>query len=107
TAEELGGVEDHTRVSGVADHLAADDADALRTAREIFAALPAPRPAPLARAAPEDPAYDPRELYGIVAREPRTLTDARELIARLVDGSRFHRFKALHGPRLVSGFADP
>src|SRR5439155_681593 len=62
-------------------------------------------PAPLARAAPEDPAYDPRELYGIVAREPRKLTDARELIARLVDGSRFHEFKALYGPTLVTGFA--
>src|SRR5207249_1025342 len=95
----------HTRISGVADHLAADDADALRIAREIFAALPAPHPAPLAREAVEEPAYDPRELYGIVARDPRKLTDARELVARLVDGSRFHEFKALYGPTLVTGFA--
>jgi len=105
TAEELGGGDVHTRISGVADHLAADDADALRIAREIFAALPAPRPAPLAREAVEEPPYDPRELYGIVARDPRKLTDARELIARLVDGSRFHEFKTLYGPTLVTGFA--
>src|SRR5207245_1902377 len=105
TAEGLGGGHVHTRISGVADHLAADDADALRIAREIFTALPAPRPAPLAREAVEEPAYDPRELYGIVARDPRKLTDARELVARLVDGSRFHEFKALYGPTLVTGFA--
>jgi 3-methylcrotonyl-CoA carboxylase beta subunit len=105
TAEELGGGEVHTRVSGVADHLAADDADALRIAREIFAALPAPARTPLAREIPEEPAYDPTELYGIVSRDPRRLTDARELIARLVDGSRFHEFKALYGPTLVTGFA--
>jgi acetyl-CoA carboxylase carboxyltransferase component len=92
-------------VSGVADHLAADDADALRIAREIFAALPAPARTPLARETPEDPAYDPAELYGIVSRDPRRLTDARELIARLVDGSRFHEFKALYGATLVTGFA--
>jgi len=105
TAEELGGGDVHTRISGVADHLAADDADALRLAREIVAAMPAPTQTPLAREAPEDPAYDPHELYGIVARDPRKLTDAREVIARLVDGSRFHEFKALYGPTLVTGFA--
>jgi 3-methylcrotonyl-CoA carboxylase beta subunit len=105
TAEELGGGDVHTRVSGVADHLAANDTDALRIAREIVAAMPAPTRTPLARATPEDPAYDPRELYGIVARDPRKLTDAREVIARLVDGSRFHEFKALYGPTLVTGFA--
>src|SRR6059036_2635313 len=93
TAEELGGGDVHTRISGVADHLAADDADALRIAREVFAALPAGRPTPLARATPEDPAYDPSELYGIVSRDPRRVTDAREVIARLVDGSRFHEWK--------------
>src|SRR6516164_5329368 len=83
TAEDLGGGDVHTRISGVADHLAADDGDALRIAREIFGALP-PSPAPsVARVAPEDPAYDPRELYGIVSRDPRRTTDAREVIARL------------------------
>jgi 3-methylcrotonyl-CoA carboxylase beta subunit len=105
SAEDLGGGDVHTRISGVADHLAADDADALRRAREILAALPAPARTPLAREAPEDPAYDPHELYGIVSRDPRRATDARELIARLVDGSRFHEFKALYGPTLITGFA--
>jgi acetyl-CoA carboxylase carboxyltransferase component len=105
TAEELGGGDVHTRISGVADHLAADDADALRIAREIFAAMPAPRPTPLERQSPEEPAYDPHELYGIVSRDPRRQIDARELIARLVDGSRFHEFKTLYGPTLVTGFA--
>jgi 3-methylcrotonyl-CoA carboxylase beta subunit len=105
TAEELGGGDTHTRISGVADHLANDDADALRIAREIFAAMPRQQPTPLARATPEAPAYDPAELYGIVARDPRKQTDARELVARLVDGSRFHEFKALYGPTLVTGFA--
>jgi 3-methylcrotonyl-CoA carboxylase beta subunit len=105
TAEELGGGDVHTRISGVADHLAADDGDALRIAREILGALPAQAPTPLARETPEDPAYDPRELYGVVSRDPRRATDAREVIARLVDGSRFHEFKALYGPTLVTGFA--
>ncbi len=105
TAEELGGGDTHTRISGVADHLAADDADALRIAREIMGAVPKPPPATLQRETPEAPAYDPKELYGIVARDPRKMTDARELIARLVDGSRFHEFKALYGPTLVTGFA--
>jgi len=105
TAEELGGGDVHTRVSGVADHLADDDADALRIAREIMTAVPPGRRTHLDREPPEDPAYDPRELYGIVSRDPRRATDARELIARLVDGSRFHEFKALYGPTLITGFA--
>ena len=105
TAEELGGGDTHTRISGVADHLAADDADALRIAREIFAAMPRATSLGIARTAAEPPAYDPDELYGIVARDPRKQTDARELIARLVDGSRLHEFKTLYGPTLVTGFA--
>jgi len=105
TAEELGGGDTHTRISGVADHLAENDADALRIAREIFAAMPATTPTSLARATPEPPAYDPAEIYGLVARDPRKQTDARELVARLVDGSRFHEFKTLYGPTLVTGFA--
>jgi acetyl-CoA carboxylase carboxyltransferase component len=105
TAEELGGGDVHTRISGVADHLAENDADALRIAREIFGAVPRSAPSSLAFEPPEEPAYDPRELYGIVARDPRKSTDAREVIARLVDGSRFHEFKALYGPTLVTGFA--
>jgi acetyl-CoA carboxylase carboxyltransferase component len=106
TAEELGGGDVHTRISGVADHLAADDADALRLARDVLLALP-PRPRTgVERRASEEPAYDPRELYGVVSRDPRKLTDVREIIARLVDGSRFHEFKALYGPTLVTGFAQ-
>jgi 3-methylcrotonyl-CoA carboxylase beta subunit len=105
TAEDLGGGDVHTRISGVADHLAEDDADALRIARAVFAAMPAPSRTPLARQPVEEPAADPRELYGIVSRDPRRATDAREVIARLVDGSRFHEFKALYGPTLVTGFA--
>jgi acetyl-CoA carboxylase carboxyltransferase component len=105
TAEELGGGDVHTRISGVADHLALDDRDALRITREIMAALPLPSSATIERRAPEDPAYDPADLYGIVSRDPRRATDAREVIARLVDGSRFHEFKARYGPTLITGFA--
>jgi len=105
TAEELGGGDVHTRISGVADHLAEDDADALGIAREILAAVPAPRRTPLERAPVEEPAHDPRELYGIVSRDPRRPTDTREVIARLVDGSRLHEFKARYGTTLVTGFA--
>src|SRR5262245_39251320 len=105
TAEDLGGGDVHTRISGVADHLAADDADALRIARAIFAAMPAVRPTPLARATPDEPAYDPRELYGIISRDPRRVTDAREIIARLVDGSRLHEWKPRYGTTLITGFA--
>jgi 3-methylcrotonyl-CoA carboxylase beta subunit len=105
TAEELGGGDVHTRISGVADHLAHDDADALRIAREIFAALPRPGMPSVPFQTPEPPAYDPAELYGIVARDPRHVTDAREVIARLVDGSRFHEFKPRYGTTLVTGFA--
>jgi acetyl-CoA carboxylase carboxyltransferase component len=105
TAEELGGGDTHTRISGVADHLAEDDADALAIARQILGAVPPGMQTRLQRESPEEPAYDPRELYGIVSRDPRRSTDARELIARLVDGSRFHEFKALYGPTLVTGFA--
>jgi len=105
TAEELGGGDVHTRISGVADHLAENDEDALRVAREIVAAMPKPAPAALERRTPEPPAHDPQDLYGIVARDPRKMTDARELIARLVDGSRLHEFKARYGTTLVTGFA--
>jgi 3-methylcrotonyl-CoA carboxylase beta subunit len=105
TAEDLGGGDVHTRISGVADHLAHDDGDALRIAREIVAALPKPPPPALAQETSEPPAYDPAELYGIIARDPRQMTDAREVIARLVDGSRFHEFKPRYGTTLITGFA--
>jgi acetyl-CoA carboxylase carboxyltransferase component len=105
TAEELGGGDVHTRISGVADHLAEDDGHALEMARDIVAHLgSAPRP-PLELATPEAPRYDPAEIYGILPRDLRRPYDVRELIARLVDGSRFHEFKARYGLSIVTGFA--
>ncbi|MEO5988867.1 MAG: carboxyl transferase domain-containing protein [Candidatus Eisenbacteria bacterium] len=105
TAEELGGGDVHTRISGVADHLADDDAHALEMAREIVAHIGAAKRAPLDLREPEPPAYDPSELYGVIPQDLRTPYDAREVIARLVDGSRFHEFKARYGTTLVTGFA--
>jgi acetyl-CoA carboxylase carboxyltransferase component len=105
TAEDLGGGDVHTRISGVSDHLAADDRHALAIARDIFTSLPVPPPLPVTREAPEPPAYDPAEIYGIVPQDPRKQYDVRELIARLVDGSRFHEFKARYAPTVVTGFA--
>jgi 3-methylcrotonyl-CoA carboxylase beta subunit len=105
TAEELGGGDVHTRISGVADHLADDDSDALERAREIVAHLGAGTRARLDLREPEPPAYDTEELYGVVPSEARSTYDPRELIARLVDGSRFHEFKARYGTTIVTGFA--
>ncbi len=105
TAEELGGGDVHTRISGVADHLAEDDGHALEISRDIVAHLGAPRPAELELANPEPPRYDPQEIYGILPRDLRQPYEVRELIARLVDGSRFHEFKARYGTTLVTGFA--
>ena len=105
TAEELGGGDVHTRISGVADHLAADDRDAIAITRRIFANLgAAPNPS-LEPESPEAPAYDPAEMYGVIPADPRTPYDIRELIARLVDGSRLHEFKPLYAQTLVTGFA--
>jgi acetyl-CoA carboxylase carboxyltransferase component len=106
SAEELGGGEVHTRISGVADHLAEDDRHAIEIVREIVAHLGAGRPdPPWEQAAPEEPLYDPRDLYGIVPASLRKSYDVREVIARLVDGSDFHEFKAAYGSTLVCGFA--
>ncbi len=105
TAEELGGGDVHTRISGVADHLADDDAHALELAREVVAHLGAARGAALDLREPEPPAYDPAELSGVLPRDVRTPYEVREVIARLVDGSRFHEFKARYGGTLVCGFA--
>lgn len=105
TAEELGGAAVHTRISGVADHYAEDDDHALEILREIAATLNRPaRPRP--PQAPEEPAYDAQELYGIIPASFRETYDARELIARIVDGSRFREFKADYGTTLVTGFAS-
>jgi len=105
TAEELGGGEVHSRISGVTDHLAEDDADALRILREIVATLGPRAPRPWDVRTPVEPLYDPSELYGIVPPDPRTPYDVREVIARVVDGSEFTEFKKEYGPTLVTGFA--
>ena len=105
TAEELGGGDVHTRISGVADHLAADDRDAIAITRRIFANLGRSAPPSLEPDAPEDPTYDPREIHGVIPADPRTPYDIRELIARVVDASRLHEFKPLYAQTLVTGFA--
>jgi 3-methylcrotonyl-CoA carboxylase beta subunit len=105
TAEELGGGYVHTQSSGVADHLADDDEDALKICRRIFSNVPPTRPYALHMSEPEEPAYDPQEIYGIVPADTRKPYDVREVIARVVDGSRFDEFKARYGPTIVTGFA--
>jgi 3-methylcrotonyl-CoA carboxylase beta subunit len=105
TAEELGGADVHTRVSGVADHYAENDAHALLTVRRIVANLNRVKRVGLALRAPEAPLYDPEELYGLVPADTRKPYDARELIARVVDGSRLDEFKQRFGATLVTGFA--
>jgi 3-methylcrotonyl-CoA carboxylase beta subunit/propionyl-CoA carboxylase len=105
TAEELGGADVHTRVSGVADYFADDDEHALELCRTIVAGLSIAKTPPADLATPEPPAYDPAELYGIVSADLRQPYDVREVIARIVDGSRFDEFKARYGTTLVTGFA--
>jgi len=103
--EELGGADVHCRVSGVSDHYAQSDEHALQIARNILENVPTPEKAYLDIMQPEEPFYDPQELYGIVPRDLRKPFDAREVIARLVDGSRFHEFKESYGTTLITGFA--
>ena len=105
TAEELGGGELHSRVSGVTDHLATDDAHALRIVRDIVATLGPRAPRPWEVRPTEEPLADPDELYGVVPTDSRTPYDVREVITRIVDGSRLHEFKAEYGTTLVTGFA--
>ncbi len=105
TAEELGGGDVHTRLSGVADYLAEDDMHALALAREAIRHLNRSRPEAVAWATPEPPACDPDELLGVVPADLRTPYDSREVIARTIDGSRFDEFKARYGETLVTGFA--
>lgn len=104
--EELGGAEMHARVSGVNDYLAEDDRDAIRIGREILAAIRWSKqgPSPAADVAP--PLYDPEELLGIASHDIKVPFDAREVIARVVDGSVFHEFKPLYGTTLVCGFSQ-
>ncbi|EAQ12078.1 3-methylcrotonyl-CoA carboxylase beta subunit [Maritimibacter alkaliphilus HTCC2654] len=105
TAEDLGGGDVHTRLSGVADYLAEDDAHALALARRAVESLNRTRPDTVRWQAAEDPAYDPDEILGVVPGDLRTPYDIREVIARVVDGSRFDEFKPRFGETLVTGFA--
>src|SRR6187200_2275226 len=105
TAEELGGADVHTRLSGVADYLAEDDDHALRQTRTIIGTLNTQKSLPADMTAPEEPAYDPREIYGIVNADVRKPYDVRDVIARMVDGSRFDEFKQRYATTLVTGFA--
>ncbi len=105
TAEELGGGDVHTRISGVSDNLAEDDRDAFQIARSILENL-GPRPATdISQDEPEEPYYDPAELYGIIPADNRKPYDVHEVIARIVDGSRMHEFKPRYATTVVTGFA--
>ncbi len=105
TAEELGGADVHTRFSGVADYFAEDDAHALELCRTVVSTLNTAKQLPPDMVAPEDPRYDPSEMYGIVNADPRKPYDVHDVVARLVDGSRFDEFKERYGTTLVTGFA--
>ena len=105
TAEELGGADVHTRLSGVADHFAENDEHALAIVRQIVANLNREKNTPWTLTNPEEPLYDVEELYGVVPQDPRQSYDVREVISRVVDGSRMHEFKPLYGETLVCGFA--
>ena len=105
SAEDLGGADVHARISGVADHYALNEHEALSRARDVVATLTSRKEAPWDVTAPEEPAYDPAGLGGVIPTNPRKSYDVREVIARIVDGSRFDEFKALYGTTLVTGFA--
>jgi len=105
SAEDLGGADVHCRTSGVSDHYAQNDEHALQLARNVVENLNAPAKFPLDRSTTEEPYYDPEELYGVVSNELTKPFDIKEVIARIVDGSRFHEFKELYGTTLVTGFA--
>jgi 3-methylcrotonyl-CoA carboxylase beta subunit len=104
-AETLGGADVHTSISGVADHFAENDAHALSIARDVVAHLNLTKKMPLALAEPREPRHPPEELYGVIPEDTRRPFDIREVIARIVDGSEFHEFKARYGKTLVTGFA--
>jgi acetyl-CoA carboxylase carboxyltransferase component len=105
TAEELGGADVHTRFSGVADYFAEDDAHAIELCRTVVSTLNNAKRLPADMAAPEDPKYDPAEIYGVVNVDLRKPYDVHEVIGRMVDGSRFDEFKERYGTTLVTGFA--
>lgn len=105
TSEDLGGADVHCRKSGVTDHYAEDDEHALEIARSIVGTLGLPRKHALEVLPPESPVYSSEEIYGIIENDPRKPFDVHEIIARLVDGSRFHEFKSLYAQSIVCGFA--
>jgi 3-methylcrotonyl-CoA carboxylase beta subunit len=105
SAEDLGGADVHTRLSGVADHYAQNDEHALAITRRIVANLNRVKPASLQLAAPRPPLHDPSEIHGLIPSDTRQPYDVREVIARIVDGSEFDEFKANYGTTLVTGFA--
>ena len=105
TSEDLGGADVHTRISGVADHLAENDQHALFLARRIISNLNRQKPNTVRLEAVEEPKYDPSELYGVIPADARKRYDVREVIARIVDGSRLDEFKTRYGTTLVTGFA--
>lgn len=105
TAEELGGAQVHSEVSGVTDHLAEDDEHALEITREIVDSLNHRKKVSLLTRAPVEPLYPPEELYGILPADSKVPFDVREVIARIVDGSEFHEFKYNYGKTLVTGFS--
>jgi acetyl-CoA carboxylase carboxyltransferase component len=105
SAEDLGGADVHTRLSGVADYFAEDDEHAIEMLRTIVSTLNTAKQLPADMTTPEDPLYDPADIYGIVNADIRKPYDVREIIARLVDGSRFAEFKERYGQTLVTGFA--
>jgi acetyl-CoA carboxylase carboxyltransferase component len=104
TPEDLGGAEVHARVSGVADHMAANEEEALRIVRNIVANLNRVKRVDLDLEEPEDPAYPPEEILGVLPTDVKQPYDVREVLARLLDGSRFHEFKTNYGTTLVCGF---
>jgi 3-methylcrotonyl-CoA carboxylase beta subunit len=105
TAQELGGAEAHCELSGVTDHFAEDDAHAIEITRDIVANLNKRKYQPFKIAPVEEPAFKAEDLYGVIPADARKPYDVREVIARIVDGSAFHEFKALYGKTLVTGFA--
>lgn len=105
TAEELGGADVHCRISGVTDHYAEDDMEAIKIARNIVENLNLKEKTRLDIKKPKHPLYDPKEIYGIINKDPRRLYNVKEVIARIVDGSEFHEFKALYGKTIVCAFA--
>jgi len=105
SAEDLGGADVHTRLSGVADHFAHDEHEALERVREIVSHLNRRKPSPVQIQTAEEPLYDPAELYGVIPADTRSAYDVREVIARLVDGSRLSEFKSRYGATIVCGFA--